>query len=83
MADDKKNLNRREFLHTAGRGAALVAMAAVAWVLGRRQGSGLGGQDCTGGGICRGCESLSACGLPAALSMKKAVGGKKAEDRRL
>jgi hypothetical protein len=31
-------------------------------------------ETCINGGVCRGCQLFETCGLPVALSMKKATG---------
>ena len=64
--------SRRELFRAAGRGVALAALAAVGGLLTARGRSRLSGEECTNGGICRGCPAIGDCGLPQALSAKQA-----------
>jgi hypothetical protein len=80
--DEEKVMTRREFARTAARVAVAAGFALLAWRLagGRRQDDAAPtGQRCLGGGVCRGCPSLPGCGLPTALSMKRATGGTSGE----
>ena len=62
--------NRREFLRGVARGAVLGGIALVA-LCARRRGAPLR-QSCTNGGLCRGCSAYDDCGLPQALTAKRA-----------
>ena len=64
---------RREFLKNAVRGLALGGLSLLAWIALRRRTPDVPRQTCIGNGICRGCEGLEDCGLPQALSLKRAV----------
>ena len=60
--------NRREFLRSVGRGAALGALAALGVTLltdSRRDAA------CIGRGACRGCPAFNGCDLPAAEGARK------------
>lgn len=60
--------SRRNFLRMVVRGVLLGAsVVGIGSLVARR-----GREDCTGGGICRGCGAFSECGLPAALSAREA-----------
>lgn len=64
--------NRREFLRDCGRGAALVLLGAVGFLLFSRRGDAAKTEArCTNRGICEGCEAYADCGLPQALSKKR------------
>ena len=72
---DRRNtparLSRREFLRGVARaaaGGALAAAAVTMYARGRRRAA----ERCVNGGICSGCEAFGRCGLPAALSAKRA-----------
>ncbi len=69
-----ENPKRREFLANGLRYTALGAMAFLggAAMLKRRRLVKEG--KCIGGQICRGCEILTPCALPQALSIKKVLG---------
>ena len=64
--------SRREVLRAAGRGLALAALAAVGGVIAARGGLRRSGQRCVNNGICRGCPAIDGCGLPKALSARRA-----------
>jgi hypothetical protein len=63
---------RREFFRAALRYGALGVVAAAAAVLARPRAPAPAGQRCENQGICRGCGVFSECGLPQALSAKRA-----------
>ena len=67
MTDDTDE-TRRKLLRTIGRGAALALLAGgiTALVTRKRR------EDCINTGICRGCTAFRDCGLPQALSAKRA-----------
>ena len=65
---------RREFFRSLGRGAVLGALAVGGAVLALGKRPARRRETCIGGGICRGCPALRDCGLPAALSFKRAGG---------
>jgi len=60
--------SRRGFLKNIGRMTLLAVLAGgTALLVGRR-----GKETCVNSGICRGCSAFSDCGLPQALSAKRA-----------
>lgn len=60
--------SRRGFLQNIGRMAVLAVLAGgTALLVGRRS-----SETCVNSGICRGCAEFSGCGLPQALSAKRA-----------
>ncbi len=68
------NPQRREFLAWAVRLAAAAAIAGAVGSLTSREDKL--GESCTGNGMCRGCTSLDTCGLPAAMSCRRALAEK-------
>lgn len=57
-------LCRRDFLRAAGRGAALVGLAAAAAALGLRNGLKRGdGGECINAGACSSCSAFAGCDL--------------------
>lgn len=60
--------SRRRFLRSIGRAAVLAVLAGGTAVLVARRGS----ETCVNSGICRGCTAFGDCGLPQALSAKRA-----------
>ena len=74
-------LSRRQFLKTAARLALLAGFGALGLRLLRGGAGATGGrlyragQSCVNQGVCRGCTAYSGCGLPAALSAKRALSG--------
>jgi len=70
--------SRREFLRVGVRHALLAGLAAVSAVLAKRRAAGLPGQTCINQGICRGCNAVSDCELPQALSFKQATQNRRA-----
>jgi hypothetical protein len=68
-----KKSNRREFLRRCARWSAFGALAGIGGVLIKRGSTAEpGSQDCVNNGICRTCNAYNDCGLPAALSARKA-----------
>lgn len=66
MADFDQS--RRGFLRSVGRITLLAALTGgTALLVGRRN-----KETCVNSGICRGCAEFSGCGLPQALSAKRA-----------
>ncbi len=63
--------SRREFFRAAARGGLLALVSAVAACLAARP-QKLEGQRCVNHGICSSCGVFAACGLPQALSAKRA-----------
>ena len=63
--------SRREFFRAAARGGLLGLVSGVAACLAGRP-QRLGGQRCVNQGICRSCGILAGCGLPQALSARRA-----------
>ena len=76
-----EGLTRREFLKSAARLALLAGLGALGLRLLRGGGAAAGGrlpragQTCVNQGVCRGCTAWSGCGLPAALSARRALSG--------
>ncbi|MAE65230.1 MAG: hypothetical protein CMJ18_13245 [Phycisphaeraceae bacterium] len=66
--------NRRAFLLDAGRGVAALGLSAAAFVLAARRPKRPTEAPCVNQGVCRRCPVLGACGLPAALSTRTALG---------
>ena len=62
--------SRREFFRAAGRYALLMLVGVAAALAARPRGPG--GQRCVNQGICSSCGIFAACGLPQALSAKRA-----------
>ena len=62
--------SRREFFRAAAR-CVLLALVSAAASLAARPGSP-GGQRCVNRGICSSCGVFAGCGLPQALSAKRA-----------
>jgi len=73
-------LSRRDFLRRLGRilvgaGLALLALRLLGFGRKGRRGAAparLRGERCIRKGICRGCPAYPSCGLPQALSAKRA-----------
>jgi hypothetical protein len=62
--------SRREFFRAAARYGLLVLVAAAAGLAARPRAPS--GQRCVNRGICSGCGIFASCGLPQALSAKRA-----------
>jgi len=62
--------NRREFFRATVRYALLAMVSAAATLAARPRTTG--GQRCVNRGICSGCGVFDGCGLPQALSAKRA-----------
>jgi len=62
--------DRREFFRAAARYGLLAVVSSIAALAGRSRRTER--QRCWNSGICRGCSHFTACGLPAALSAKRA-----------
>jgi hypothetical protein len=62
--------SRREFFRATARYALLALVTAAAAVAGRPRTTV--GQSCVNRGICSGCGIFTHCGLPQALSAKRA-----------
>jgi len=62
--------SRREFFRAAARYASLALVSAAAGLAARPR--ILGGQRCVNQGICSSCDVFAGCGLPQALSAKRA-----------
>ena len=63
--------SRREFFRAAGRRGLLALLSVAAACLAARP-QGPGGQRCVNHGICSSCSVFAGCGLPQALSAKRA-----------
>jgi len=78
MSDKQQNppfdsaQDRREFLRTAGRYAALGTMAAGGALIASRGEIDRDGQVCINKSVCCNCGAYRGCRLPAALSAKEA-----------
>ncbi len=67
------NFSRRDFLRYIGRLAWLgMGALGILFFMQRKQ-VGLSGQRCLNDGVCVGCGSYRDCGLPAAMSRRKAL----------
>ena len=66
-------MDRREWLRRCGRGLLLAAASAGALRLFLRRQIPLADQTCANHGVCPSCARSSQCGLPAALSRRKAL----------
>jgi hypothetical protein len=66
----RERRSRREFLVSAGRSAALAAIAAVGAVLAWRRLAGKADADCARRSPCGGCPSFAQCELPRATAAK-------------
>ena len=62
--------SRREFFRATGRYSLLAVVGAIAALTTRRRVPA--GQRCVNRGICSSCGVFTACGLPQALSAKRA-----------
>jgi hypothetical protein len=69
----KGRRSRREFLRAAGR---ILIAGAIGYIGARllKRASFTTGEACINNSICRGCSVYSGCGLPQALSAKRARG---------
>ncbi|HTZ51808.1 MAG TPA: hypothetical protein VMF68_09120 [Spirochaetia bacterium] len=63
-------MSRREFLRLLGRVGAGAALGVLGFRLLRR-GRKPAREECVNDGVCRGCPTFQACGLPAALSARE------------
>lgn len=68
-----RGMDRRTFVRTAGRLAGFGALAWLGYRLLGRRAVTRGRETCENGWICRGCGVLGECGLPQALSFKRAA----------
>lgn len=75
IAHQPRGASRREFIRNGLRYALLTGVAAVSGILFKRSGGKLTGQSCLNKGICSRCIAFSACGLPPALSARRAKYG--------
>jgi hypothetical protein len=65
---------RREAFRRCGRLATAVGLGALGVALVRKRANpAQGRQTCVNQGICRGCGVFAGCGLPQALSAKRAL----------
>ncbi len=71
--------SRREFFRACGRAVLLGLGVSGIAALSRRRQLAMTGQDCTHAGICSGCNRASTCGLPQALSRRRATGREASE----
>lgn len=63
--------NRREFMRSCGRIAALGALSLAGGLILRRNPSAQQSSDCKPFPLCQGCSALEGCSLPQALSAKQ------------
>ncbi len=80
MTERAEGLTRREFLKSAARLALLGGLGLLGLRLLRGRGAAAGrlpsaGQTCVRQAVCRGCRGYGGCGLPAALSARRALAG--------
>ena len=68
-----KSRSRRDFLGGVVRGAAIGAVAAVSYVLLKRNSSALPEQKCISRGFCRDCPAFDECKLPQAMTIKRGM----------
>ncbi|MBA4387931.1 MAG: hypothetical protein C0404_08110 [Verrucomicrobia bacterium] len=74
--DTKKLETRRDFFRSVGRWSLVGLVGAVSgWLVHRNMTARRNPEVCDGGGICSRCGELSGCGLPQALSAKRASTG--------
>ncbi len=66
-----KNRSRRNFLGLVVRGAAIGAIAAVSYVLLKRNRRAMPEQKCTYRGFCSDCRTFGDCELPQAMTIKR------------
>lgn len=71
ISELEQKQDRREFLRTIGRYAAVAAVGTTSAFLLIRKARGNEENKCTSRGICDGCKSFTDCGLPQALSAKQ------------
>ena len=71
-----KSRSRRDFFGGVVRGAALGAVAAVSYVLLKRNRRGLPEQKCISRGFCRDCRVFDDCELPQAMTIKHGMAKK-------
>ena len=64
--------SRRELMHSLGRGALLIGLAAVS-VFTVSQKNRSADETCSNNFICRNCTALTKCRLPQALSLKQVL----------
>ncbi|MBM4162976.1 MAG: hypothetical protein FJ222_00790 [Lentisphaerae bacterium] len=76
MTTINETRSRREFIRFCGRLAVLGGAAYYASRLFLRGQVSLPGQSCENQGICSSCRAYSRCGLPQALSRRRAQGGR-------
>ena len=69
MSEGEKS--RREFFRAVARGLGLGGLAFLSGALAGRR-AAPGEKRCVNRGVCGGCPSLEGCGLPQALSVKRA-----------
>lgn len=63
-------MSRREFVRNGARNAVAASLALVGIALGRRAISS--DAACTNKGVCGACSRFESCGLPRALSVRRA-----------
>ena len=73
MVDRTHSFSRRKFLKAIGRLSAGGILGYLGFRLLRQSSTSLR-EICINRGICNGCTALSDCGLPPAISRKRAAG---------
>ena len=70
---DNKKQNRREWLRTLARGAALVGLSVMGVLATTKNPRAPQEEECTNRYLCRNCATLTKCRLPQALSLKQVL----------
>lgn len=73
ISDLEAKQDRREFLLTIGRYAAMAAVGTASAFLLIRKARDNEAQACSRKGVCDGCNSFNCCSLPQALSAKQGL----------
>ncbi len=74
MSKDDGTMDRREFLRTIGRIAALGGLSLLGIKLAGPRHRPAAGETCVSDGVCPKCSALGECGTPQALSFKRGTG---------
>ena len=71
MNRPERRMSRRDFLELCGRAGAFAALAYLSARIFAKVSRG--DETCVNGWICRSCGRFSGCGLPQALSARRAL----------